>query len=73
MNIQEFASSRTFHKLLDVKSSLENSVLEKTSSLDPNREKLSKLINECDYHENDIQTGLSTLNNNMQKYRLEQK
>ena len=43
------------------------------SSIDPNREKLSKLIDECDYHDGDIRSGLTTLNDDMQKYRLEQK
>ena len=74
MNIQEFyTTSPISKKLKEAKSSLNNSIGERMSSIDPNRERLSKLINECDQHDNEIRTKLTTLTEDMQKYRLEQK
>jgi len=62
MNIQEFQTSRGGKP-----------DLHKSDKKNPNMEKLSRLIDECNEHDIDIKTGIEEYKEKMQRYRIEQK
>ncbi len=67
MNIQEFHTSRTHKKIEPLKSLTSTDYIS-----DPNKDHLSKLINECDAHTTDIHSGISKLSDNLKLYKIEQ-